>query len=77
MASTRERVSFQGILRGHGCEANCTVFATKISVPGGDFDYRKYTIGQVSKPLPDGNYQLSVNGALITVRNLNGSWLSA
>jgi len=54
MASIRERVSFLGILRGGGHEANCTVQATKVSLPGeaSVFEYVDYSAEKVSKPLP-------------------------
>ena len=79
MASTREPVSFPGILRGGGHEANCTVRAIKVSLPGmpSMFEYVDYSIENVSKPLPDNVYELSANGKTITVRNQNGNWLSA
>jgi hypothetical protein len=78
MASMRERVSFRGILRGQGHEANCTVWATKVSLPGtSTVAYTHYTIDSVSTPLPEGEYQLSANGEVSTVRYQNGHWLSA
>jgi len=79
MASTREPVSFPGILRGGGHEANCTVRATKVSLPGapGVLEYADRSIENVSKLLPDGLYELSAHGETISVRNKNGFWLSA
>jgi hypothetical protein len=79
MASTREPVSFPGILRGGGHEANCTIRAIKVSLPGKPsvFEYVEYSIENVSKPLPDNVYELSANGKTIAVRNQNGNWLSA
>jgi len=79
MASTKESVSFPGTLRGAGQEANCTVGATKVSLPGEPsvFEYVNYSIKDVSKPLPDGDYELLAHGKTITVRNKNGHWLSA
>src|SRR3984893_15014471 len=78
MASTRERVSFPGLLRGQGHEASCTVRATKVTLPGtGHFAYTQYSIENVSKTLPEGEYQLSANGEVSTVRHQNGHWLSA
>ena len=79
MASTREPVSFPGILRGGGVEANCTVRAIKVSLPGmpSMFEYVEYSIESVSKPLPDNVYELSANGRTIAVRNKNGHWVSA
>jgi len=79
MASRREPVSFPGTLRGGGHEANCTVRATKVSMAGEPsvFEYVDYSIENVSKPFPDGVYQLSAHGKTMTVRNQNGDWLSA
>jgi hypothetical protein len=79
MASTREPVSFPGILRGGGHEGTCTVRAMKVSLPGKPsvFEFVNYSIENVSKPLPDGIYELSANGRTIAVRNQNGNWLSA
>ena len=79
MASTREPVSFPGILRGGGHEANCTIRAIMVSLPGKPsvFEYVEYSIENVSKPLPDNVYELSANGKTIAVRNQNGNWLSA
>jgi hypothetical protein len=79
MASVRERVSFPGILRGGGHETNCTVRATKVSLPGESsvFEYVDYSVEKVSKPLPDGLYQLLAQGKTISLRYQNGSWLSA
>jgi hypothetical protein len=79
MVSTRERVTLQGLLHDRGLEATCRVFATKVTIAGGsDFGYGNYQIdsASVSPSLPDGSYQLSVNGELIPIRFLNGDWLS-
>jgi len=79
MASIRECVSFPGILRGGGHEVNCIVRATKVSLPGEPsvFEYVDYFIEKVSKPLPDGLYQLLAQAKTISLRYQNGSWLSA
>jgi hypothetical protein len=79
MASTREPVSFPGILRGGGHEANCTVRAIKVCLPGKPsvFEYVSYSIENVSKPLPDGIYELAAQGKTSAVRNNNGDWVSA
>lgn len=79
MASTKEPVSFPGILRGAGQEANCTVRATKVSLSGEPsvFACVNFSIKEVSKPLPDGDYELVAHGKTVTVRNNNGHWLSA
>jgi len=77
MASTRERVSFFGVLRGQGYEATCTVWATKVTQQGtGNVAYARYTIENVSKVLPDGTYQVLTNGQSFLVRLKNGNWLA-
>ena len=78
MTSIKERVSFAGTLRGQGQEATCTGFVTKVSLPGtSEFAYANYSIQQVSKQLPEGNYEILVNGETIRLRFHNGFWLSA
>jgi len=80
MPSTQERVSFPGILGGGGGhEATFTVRATKVSLPGEPsvFEHVDYSVEKVSKPLPDGLYQLLAQGKTISLRYQNGSWLSA
>jgi len=71
----QERVNFPGILSGQGHEANCTVWATKVFL-GSDFTYTNYSIEDVSKTLPVGEYQLSANEQVITVLHCNGHWIS-
>jgi hypothetical protein len=80
MSSSRERVSFPGVLRGQGHEARCTVEAEKVRLPGGsDINYTNYRIkpGSISKLLPNGNYTLTVNGELHEARHHNGLWSAA
>jgi phage terminase large subunit-like protein len=79
MAATKEPASFPGILRGAGKEANCTVWATKVSLSGEPsvFEYVNYSIKDVAEPLPDGDYELLAHGKTIAVRNKDGYWLSA
>ena len=79
MSSTREAVSFTGVLRGQGQEATCTVQAIKVTVPGGGVSaLTKKRVVSVSKALPEGVYYLSVNGEAPTaVRYSNGHWLDA
>jgi hypothetical protein len=78
MQSTKERVSFAGILRGEGHEEPCTVSALKVTLPGdGVSAYARYSVSNVSQPLPEGEYQLSVNGRSFALRHRGGKWLSA
>jgi hypothetical protein len=78
MGSTRESVSFPGILRGNGHEANCTVGAAKVSLPGTSVSQlAEYSIIAVEKTLPSGNYELSANGETIPLQYQNGFWTAA
>ena len=73
MASTREMVQSTGVLRGEGQEATCTVFATKVTLSGtNESAYTNHSIENVSKALPDGNYELTVFGETIRVRHERG-----
>jgi hypothetical protein len=76
MGSQKEAVSFPGIIRGGGHEANCTVLATKVGLPGIASTYCDYSVENVSKPLPEGRYQLFVNGETYALRYENGFWLA-
>lgn len=73
----KERVSFRGRLMGQGHEADCTVWATKVATPGGGVPaYAKYLVQDVSKALPEGDYQLFLsNGGTIALRHQGGHWL--
>lgn len=78
MQSLKERVSFAGILRGEGYEVPCTVSALKVTQRGtGISAYAQYSVSNISQPLPEGEYQLSVNGQSFAMRNQGGNWLSA
>jgi len=76
MPTYRERVSAEGILRGHGhnAEPQCRISATKISLGTTDFTYSQFGIESISKPLPDGNYQLLALGYELPVRYRGGIW---
>jgi hypothetical protein len=77
MVSKRESVTFQGVLRGQGHEANCTVTAVKVSLPGAnEFTHTHYDITAVSKQLPEGRYELTVHGESIPIKLENGFWLA-
>lgn len=77
MVERRERVVLRGILRGDGQQADCTVFATKVSLGSDAVAYNEYRIKQVSKALPEGMYRLSTNGQIFPMRYYNGDWFSA
>lgn len=78
MAAHKERVSFLGVIRGQEQEATCTVDAIKTTLPGAEVSaLSNYSIRNVSRPLPDGNYEMTVQGETIRVRLNNGFWLAA
>jgi len=78
MASTRKLVNFPGILTGHGQRATCIVSAVQVTLGGTSVSaYTDYSITNVSRPLPDGDYELFANGEKSRVRLQDGSWLSA
>jgi hypothetical protein len=78
MASQRESVSFPGIIKGGGHEASCTIYATKVTLPGtSESAYTDYSIQGVSKALPEGNYDVTARGETTRVRLQNGHWLAA
>jgi len=75
--SRRELVELSGILRGAGREASCILRATKVSLPGsGAVAYTNYSMKAVSEALPDGDYELIVNGDAIRLVLSNGHWLA-
>lgn len=79
MASTKRQVSFPGVLRGQGHEATCTVLMTETSAPGSGLPpaYGQFSVRNVSKRLPDGEYTITVNGQTDKVRCQDGNWLAA
>jgi hypothetical protein len=64
-----------GILRGNKLTAFCTVSALRVSLSGTRlFKNCLYSIVWVAKPLPDGDYRLSVEGETIDMRYFKGGW---
>lgn len=77
MTSTRERVSFPGIIRGHGQEATCAVYAIKVTLAvTGQHGFAKHEIKSVSRRLPKGAYEVTFNGKTIQVQHEGGDWLA-
>ena len=79
MVSQRERVSFQGVLKGNGQEFRCVGSATKITLPGTSVsEYVDWDIHNVFGGVPpDGTYELTALGRTIRVRYERGNWLAA
>ena len=74
----RERVTLNGIVRGEGREAACTISATRVSLPGAPrvSETTDWSMLNVSESLPDGNYEILADGKREQVRLVNGQWLS-
>jgi hypothetical protein len=73
----REHVSFSGLIRGEGHEASCTINAMKVTLPGtSESAYVDYSIQGVSKPLPEGNYEVTARGETTHMRFHDGHWLA-
>jgi hypothetical protein len=73
----RERVTLRGVLRGKGAEALCTVKATRLGVVAAH-EVDPQGIDMVSPksiPVPDGNYDLFLEGKCYQVRIENGHLL--
>jgi hypothetical protein len=66
-------------LHGNTPGSRPTVCATKVSLGQIDSTYSPpFSIENVLEPLPDGEYQLFANGALVvTVRQVKGDWIAA
>jgi len=74
----REGVTLRGVLRGKGAEALCTVKATRLGVLTAH-EIDPLSIGVISPkpiPVPDGNYDLFLEGKCYHVRLKNGHLLS-
>ena len=68
MTYSREPVKMSGILRGQGQVAKCTGSATRVTLEGTRLSQDcQYAIDWVSKPLPDGDYKLALEGEGRTV----------
>lgn len=64
-----------GILSGNMQTTLCTVSALRVSLPGTRlFKNCLYSIVWVAKPLPDGDYRLTVEGKILDMRLYKGGW---
>lgn len=73
----RKLVTFPGILRGEGQEAECIITATEVILPGTSVSaLANYSITKVSKVLTEGRYQLFARGETTNIRHHNGNWLA-
>lgn len=78
MASNKEVVILDGVVRGEGHEATCRICATRVSLPGapGITETTDWSMLDISKPLPDGDYEVLAEGKRVLVRHIAGQWLS-
>jgi hypothetical protein len=78
MGSRREPVVLNGVLRGQGREIACRASAVKVTMPGDPrmFEYVDYRLLDAGD-LPDGDYELFVEGRKIPLRRKDGNFLSA
>ncbi len=75
MTCTREPIRMSGVLNGNGFAAFCTVSAVRVALSGTRlFKNCRYSILWVAKPLPDGKYQLVVEGDTVQMRLSSGNW---
>jgi hypothetical protein len=64
-----------GTLSAKGLTAFCTVSAMRVALSGTRlFKDCLYSIVWVAKPLPEGNYELSVEGKTVDMRHHKGGW---
>jgi hypothetical protein len=72
-----ERVTLKAILRGKAGEAPCTIKATRTHLPRAGIELQ-IVDATLTKPvrLPEGDYELLVNGKCLRVRLENGHLLS-
>lgn len=78
MPSHRENVMLSGRLRGMGRDADCTVRAEKVSLPGtNQSKYANFTIHEEPKDLPDGQYDVTFEHRAARLQRLNGVWIVA
>ena len=75
MTSTRERVTMSGVLRGKGESARCNVSALRVTLSGTKLHIDcQHAIEWVSQSLPEGNYDLSIEGKTIEMRYSKDGW---
>jgi hypothetical protein len=75
MTYIREPVRIRGVLRGGEHIANCMVSAVRATLSGTRLIKNfQHSIISVSKPLPEGDYKLSVEDEIINVRYSKGDW---
>lgn len=75
MTSTRERVTMSGVLCGKGEIAKCRVSALRVTLSGTKLHIDcQHAIEWVSQVVPEGNYELSIEGKTIEMRYTKDGW---
>lgn len=75
----RETVRLEGFLQGQGQQVRCHVQATRVSHPTapGVFEYVRFDVLDEERlGLPDGDYDLLIDGRTIRLRRSDGFFLS-
>ena len=74
----RERVTLRGVLRGKGAEALCTIKAIRLGVLAAhEVDPQSISVSSPNPiPVPDGNYDLFLEGRCYHVRLEQGHFAS-
>jgi hypothetical protein len=77
MASHRVFAVMSGRLSGMGREADCTVNAVKVSLPGTDISHSaNCRVHHAERDLPDGQYLVTFDEQTKLVEKRDGFWFS-
>ena len=72
------KATLKGIIKGMNREEPCLIDATEVGLPGTNVvEYCNYNVRQAPTDLPEGHYDLIVNGKTEKVRKYRGNWLAA
>ena len=75
MDTTRERVTMSGVRCGEGEVAACSVSALRVTLSGTKLHIDcQHVIERVSQSLPEGLYELSIEGETIEMRLSKDGW---
>ena len=78
MAFKHEPVRMSCLIRGCGESAGCMVSALRVSLVGTEFFKDcQFKIEWVSRPLPEGNYQLQFEDKIIRMNFSKNGWREA
>jgi hypothetical protein len=78
MASKTENLNLAAVIRGQGKTSRCRVSATKVWSAGTtEYQYIRVDVMTVETLLPDGDYELLMDGRVFPVKLEHGRWSSA